>query len=126
MKIRIVAVFAACLLFQPGGIGQTSTLTDLKDFYCSGYGSANAMGEDRMFQLGRDANVKEIGRVRTLTFSIIYFTYEARLGITAEDSTDGSFMNAIGSAKDKVMFLKNDKNKQMMWEVVCRPAVITD
>lgn len=126
MKIGFVAVFATCLLLHPGGIGQTSTLTDLKDFYCSGYGSANTMGQDRIFHLGHEANVKEIGRIGTLTFSIAYFNYENRLGITAEDSTDGGFMNAIGSARDKVMFIKNNKYKQMMWEVVCRPAVITD
>ena len=126
MKIRFVAVCATCLFLQPSGIGQTSALADSKDFYCSGYGVANTVGQDRVFHLGRDANVKEIGSVRTLTFSIAYFTYEGRLGITVEDSTDGSFMNATGSARDKVMFVKNNKDKQMMWEVVCRPAVITE
>src|ERR1700747_2316697 len=102
MKIRFVSVFATCLLLHPGGSGQT----DLKDFYCSGYGSAHTLGQDRVFPLGREGDGKEIGRVGTLTFSIAYFTYESRLGITAEDSVDGSLMNAIGSAKDKVMFLK--------------------
>lgn len=123
MKIRFASVFATCLLLHPGGISQTP---DFKDFYCSGYGSAKTLGQDRSFHLERAANTKEIGKVDTLTFSIAYFSYEGRLGITAEDSADGSSMSAIGSARDKVMFLKNDKDKQMMWEVLCRPALITD